>query len=147
MFSGRFIGVTLQFPNTNSYGKRLKLNSKYFIASVYHPHEIENYREFNDILTTIVSKKTKSAHTILDQDVNPNIGIQGDDDQDISNVIAPHGIDNKNLKGVWALQWLSMMNLRATNSFFKHNDYTTHLISDTRFPIDASYVFSIHRNF
>ena len=27
---------------------------------------------------------------------------------------------------MWALQWLSMMNLRASNSFFKHNDYTSH---------------------
>ena len=126
IFSGRFVGITLKFPNTNSYGKRLKGNTKYFVASVYHPHENKIYRQFNDTLTTILSKVPKSAHAILEQDINANIGIRGDDDDDFSNIIGPHGIDNKNLKGVWALQWLSMMNLRASNSFFKHNDYTSH---------------------
>ena len=52
--------------------------------------------------------------------------IREKDDKEISNVIGPHGIDNRNQKGAWALQWLSMMQLRAINTFFKHKDYTTH---------------------
>ena len=51
------------------------------------------------MLTTIMSKKTKSAHTILGQDINANIGIRGENDEDISNIIGLHGIDNRNLKG------------------------------------------------
>ena len=53
-------------------------------------------------------KKTKNSETILGQDVNANIGVRGEDDEDVSNVIGPHGINNRNKKGVWALQWLNM---------------------------------------
>ena len=73
-----------------------------------------------------MSKKTKNAETILGQDVNANIGVRGEDDEDVSNVIGPHGINNRNKKGVWALQWLNMMQLKAANTFFEHHDYTTH---------------------
>ena len=121
---GSLISVTLQFPNFDFYGKELKGYVKYFIASVYHPDAPENYRNFDDIPTTTVSKKT--ARTILGQDVNANIEISGKDDKKINNAIGSHGIDNRSQKGVWALQWLSMIRPRATNTFFKHKDYTTH---------------------
>ena len=45
---------------------------------------------------------------------------------DFADVIGPNGFDNRNLKGVWALQWLSLFNMKATNTFFTHKEYTTH---------------------
>ena len=37
--SGRFVGITLAFPNMDSRGKKVKGDLKFFIASIYHPHE------------------------------------------------------------------------------------------------------------
>ena len=73
-----------------------------------------------------MGKKPKNAESILGQDVNANIGVRGEDDEDVSNVIGPHGFNNRNEKGVWALQWLNLMQLKAANTFFEHQDYTTH---------------------
>ena len=38
-FSRRFIGITLQFPNFDSYRKKLKGDVKFFFGSIYHPYK------------------------------------------------------------------------------------------------------------
>ena len=59
----------------------------------------------------------KKAEIILGQDINANIGVRGEEEEDFENVIGPHRFDNRNKKGVRALQWLSLFDLKATNSF------------------------------
>jgi hypothetical protein len=54
-YSGRFVGITVSFPNTDSYGKRIKGNLRLFIASIYHPDEAAEYGDFNDELTSLLT--------------------------------------------------------------------------------------------
>ena len=41
--SGIFVGISLYFPNFDSYGKRVKGHLNLFIASIYHPYETDKY--------------------------------------------------------------------------------------------------------
>jgi hypothetical protein len=66
---------------------------KMFLASVYHPHEENLYRGFNDILTSLLRKAPPNAEKMLGQDINANVGIREDSDE-LNNVIGPHGFDN-----------------------------------------------------
>ena len=52
--SGRFIGITLAFPDLDTNGKKVRENLKLFIASIYHPHEESQYRIFNDQVTSLL---------------------------------------------------------------------------------------------
>ena len=45
--SGRFLGISLHFPNFDSHGKKTKGDLKIFMASIYHPYEQEKYQTFN----------------------------------------------------------------------------------------------------
>jgi len=42
------------------------------------------------------------------------------------NTLGPFGFDDRNEKGIWALQFLAMQEMKITNSFFKHSKYVTH---------------------
>ena len=78
---------------------------------------------------------------MLGQDINANIGMRGEE-EGFEQVIGPHGFDNINEKGNWALQWLSLFDLKATNTFFQHQDYATHtsyFIPPTQPPPDAGH--------
>ena len=72
-----------------------------------------------------MGKAPKKAEIILGQDINANIGVQGGE-EGFEKVIGTHSFDNRNEKGLWALQWLSLFDLKATNTFFQHQEYATH---------------------
>ena len=75
--SGRFIGISLHFPNVDSYDKKIKQNGgllKLFIASVYHPWEENRYLAFNADLQRLLAKAPENEQMILGQDINANIG-------------------------------------------------------------------------
>jgi hypothetical protein len=103
----------------------MRENLKIFIASIYHPHEESQYRIFIDQFTSLLKKKKQKAEKILGQDINANIGTR-DDSSELNSIIGPHGFDNRNDKGVWALQMLALQDLKVANTFFEHEDYTTH---------------------
>jgi hypothetical protein len=46
-FIGRFEGITVAYPNHDSYGKIIRGDARMCIASVYHHHEEKLYDEFN----------------------------------------------------------------------------------------------------
>ena len=54
--SGRFIGISLHFPNFDSYGKKVKGHLNFFLASIYYPYETNKYQTFNSHLTSIMGK-------------------------------------------------------------------------------------------
>jgi hypothetical protein len=55
-FVGRFIGIALSFPKIDTWGKRIKGEHKFFVASIYHPFEEELYDDFNDTLIDLLKK-------------------------------------------------------------------------------------------
>ena len=72
--SGRFIGITLQFPNFDSNGQKIRGDLKIFVASIYqyyHPYETYKYQAFNSHITAIMEKAPKKTERILGQDINP----------------------------------------------------------------------------
>ena len=123
--SGRFLGVTLQFPNFNSFNKKIKGDLKVTLASVYNPHVEKQYQGFNNYLTSLVTQIPSNAEIIFGQDINANVGIRSENDK-WEEVIGPNGFDNRNQKGEWALQWLASNNMKVANSFFTHSSYLTH---------------------
>ena len=66
-FIGRFMGITVAYPTYDSYGKRIKGDSRLFIASAYYPHEEKLYDEFNADVTSILSDRTvfKKKKTVI----------------------------------------------------------------------------------
>ena len=69
---------------------------KLFIASIYHPVDVNEHKEFNDILSMLVNSVPKSLNIIGGHDVNTNIGVRK---KLYKGVIGPFGIYNKNMKG------------------------------------------------
>ena len=57
--------------------------------------------------------------------MNANIGIE--EQERLNGIVDPHGIDNRNEKGVWAIQFMVMQDLIVPNSYFRHNNYSTHV--------------------
>ena len=47
-----------------------------FIASIYHPVDVIEHEEFNDILSMLVNSVPKSLSFIGRYDVNSNLGIR-----------------------------------------------------------------------
>ena len=60
-FVGRFIGITVDYPNHDSYGKRIEGDSRLFIASAYHPHEKKLYDDLPSCQTELVQKENSSS--------------------------------------------------------------------------------------
>ena len=73
-FVGRFIGVKLRLPRINQYEKKVRGNTKLFIASVYQPVEEFEQTDFIDILSSIIRSVPKTAKFIGGHDVNANLG-------------------------------------------------------------------------
>ena len=49
---------------------------KFLIASIYHPVDVYEHEEFNDILSMLVNSVPKSLNFIGGHDVNANLGIR-----------------------------------------------------------------------
>ena len=47
-----------------------------FIASIYHPVDVNEHKEFNGILSMLVNSVPKSLNFISGRDVNANLGIR-----------------------------------------------------------------------
>ena len=62
---GRFIGISLSFPKIDTFGKRIKGENKFFLASIYHPYEEDKYDDFIDTLTQLLTKAPKKATWLL----------------------------------------------------------------------------------
>jgi hypothetical protein len=92
-YSGRFIGISLHFPNIDSFGKKIAGNLKLFVASVYHPWEKDNYLPFLEELQGILAKAPAKEQRILGQDINANVGV-GKEEEGLRNIIGPFGLDN-----------------------------------------------------
>ena len=56
-FIGRFVGITVAYPNHDSYGKRIRGDTRMCIASVYHHNEEKLYDEFNADITSLLSDR------------------------------------------------------------------------------------------
>ena len=59
-FPGRTIRITLRFTNksnrlTDTYHRKAKGNIKIFLCSIYHPHEINEQKEFLDELDQFIT--------------------------------------------------------------------------------------------
>ena len=75
-FVGRFIGVKLRFPRIDPYKKKVRGNTKLFVASIYHPVDELEHTEFIDIMSNIMCSVPKNADFIGGHDVNANLGIR-----------------------------------------------------------------------
>jgi hypothetical protein len=96
-FKGCFIGVTLRFPNFDSYGKRIKGNSTFFLTSIYHPYEPQHYDDFNDLVATLLSQSPPKATILIGHDINADVGTKlTPDSADFSDVLGPHGFNKRN---------------------------------------------------
>ena len=54
-FVGRFLGLKLQFPRFDQFDRRVRGELKLFIASIYHPVDVKDHKEFNDTLSMLVN--------------------------------------------------------------------------------------------
>ena len=75
-FSGRFLGLKLQFPCLYQFDRRVRGELKLFIASIYHPVDVNEHKEFNDTLSMLVNSVPKSLDFIGGHDVNANLGVR-----------------------------------------------------------------------
>ena len=87
---------------------------KLFIASIYHPVDVNEHEELNNILSMLVNSVPKSLSFIGGHDVNANLGVRKKLCKD---VIGPFGIYNRNMKGRRLLRVLiqetSILSLRS----------------------------------
>jgi hypothetical protein len=122
-YKGRFIGVSLSFPNADSYGNRVKGENKFFIGSAYHPFEEELYDGFNDLLTSILAEVPTNTTMLIGHDINANLGVRQPGEENTA--IRRHGIASQNKKGCAAVNFFQSMNFKVMNTFYQHDDYVT----------------------
>ena len=73
--SGRTIGITLIFPNklnrsTDTYHQKAKGNTKIFLCSIYHPHEIDENKEFLDEINQLITNWSRNSEILMGADIN-----------------------------------------------------------------------------
>jgi len=90
-FVGRFIGVKLLFPKMDRFERMLKGGIALFVASIYHPVDENEHKEFNDILNVILSSIPKSAEFIGGHAINTNVRKRK---KMYGKALGPFGIDN-----------------------------------------------------
>ena len=54
-FVGIFLGLKLQFPRFDQFDIRVRGELKLFIASIYHPVDVKDHKDFNDTLSMLVN--------------------------------------------------------------------------------------------
>ena len=131
--------VQLSFPNIDSYGKKIKGELKFFLASAHHPNNNDplEYEEFNvklaelllesepydenlaEILLEVDSPYKKSCR-LIGHTINANVGTR--DCEEIKCVLGPHGVDNLDTNGELARKFMLSQNLRVLNTYFQHDD-------------------------
>ena len=141
-FVGRFIRMKLRSPQINQYDKKVRGNTKLFLASVYHPVDEFEHIEFINILSSIVNSVPKTAEFIGGHDVNANVGTRS---KIYRKTLGPREIDNRNIKGRRLLGFFSNNQIKIANSFFtKPSIVTWRYFSKMRSPhkLDVRYVFN-----
>ena len=73
---GRFVGIKMSFPKFDKWGKRVRGFLKIFVASIYHPNDIKETREFNETVSSLLNLIPKHVEFIGGHDVNPNLGVR-----------------------------------------------------------------------
>ena len=127
-FPGRMIGITLCFPNganrpSDTYHWREKGVIKVFLCSVYHPHELEDQKQFYPELDQFIYDRPRNAEILMGADISCNVLITS---PRFSHTLRPHWIDNRNLKGRELLYLYKTNNLKVLLTYFKHHNYVTY---------------------
>ena len=123
-FPGQMIGLTICFPNkanclTATYHRKAKGVIKLFMCSIYHPHDIEEQKEFYDKLDQFITNRPRNSEILMWADINCNVGITS---KLFSNTLGPQGINNRNIKVRELLYLYKTNNLKIILSCFKHNN-------------------------
>ena len=121
------IDTNLFFPNLSNkkadkYHKRGRVNIKIFLASIYHPVEHDDQKQFNKELASFYNTIPRNAELLAGQEVKSNIRIWSKIFRDL---IGPNVIDNRNSKGKELLFLLNSIKLIVLLTYFRHDNYTT----------------------
>ena len=98
-FPGQTIGITLRFPkksnrSTYTYHRKEKGKIKIFLCSIYHPHEIDKYKELINELHQLITNRPSNLEILMGSYINWNVGVTS---KRFSDTLGPHGIDNINI--------------------------------------------------
>ena len=91
------------------------------LSSVYHPNDEKEQDDFNTFLDTSYSRIPKNTLFMSGQDMNASLGTS----KKKNDCLGQFGLSRKNSKGTNARNLLNSHRLKAPNTHFKHNNYTT----------------------
>jgi hypothetical protein len=117
-FEGRIIGVPLTFPNIDNNRKNIKGELDITLCSIYHPVDNIEFKNFNTILSLILTQLPPETNIILGHDINANVGTSANNGQHPRERIGACGIENRNKKGTSLINLMASLNMKITNSFF-----------------------------
>ena len=95
---------------------------KISLASIYHPVEHDDQKQFNKELASFYNTIPRNAELLAGQEVKSNIRIWSKIFRDL---IGPNVIDNRNSKGKELLFLLNSIKLIVLLTYFRHDNYTT----------------------
>ena len=121
-FVGRFIRVKLRYPRINQYKNKVCGNLTLYVASIYHPVDEFEHKEFIYIMSAIMSSMPKTAKFIGGHNVNANLGVRSKMN---GKTLGPWVINNHNMKGRRLLGFFSNNQLNIANRFYKKSSYVT----------------------
>ena len=92
---------------------------KISLASIYHPVEHDDQKQFNKELASFYNAIPRNAELLAGQDVKSNIRFWS---KMFRVVIGPNVIDNRNAKGKDLLFLLNSINFRVLLTYFRHDN-------------------------
>ena len=83
-------------------------------------HQVGNieFKNFNTILSSILTQSSPDTNIILGHNINANVGTSSNNRQHFKETIGTYGIENRNKKGISLINLMASLSRKITNSFF-----------------------------
>jgi hypothetical protein len=113
---GRIIGVPLTFPNVDDNGKTIKGELNITLCSIYHPVDNIELKNFNTILSSILTQLPPETNIILGHGINANVGTRSNSGQHLKK--EPMALKTETKKGTSLINLMASLSMKIPNSYF-----------------------------